>query len=229
MRIAILEDDLDLAQLVTGWLKQAHHEVEHFESGAALLNAAAAKRFDLLVLDWMLPGLSGLEVVTRLRASGSQTPVLFLTQFDSVDNVATALKAGANDYLAKPVSRNLFLTRVQSLLGAQPGGTGELARDVNHGRYRTDTAASTIFIDERAVVLTATEFALARALFGQVGRLVTRSDLRRVAWQTEREATENTHGLDFELSLIKLKLALDGGNGLTLARVHNLGYRLESA
>ncbi len=226
MRIAILEDDLDLAELVGSWLKQAHHEVEHFESGAALLNAAAARRFDLMVLDWMLPGLSGLEVVTRLRASGSRVPVLFLTQFDSVENVATALKAGADDYLAKPVSRNLFLTRVQGLLGAQGGSS---PRDLSHGRYRTDTAASAIMIDDRAVALKPTEFALAWLLLANAGRLVTRSDLRRVAWQNERAGEQKTHGVDFELSLIKLKLALDGSNGLALVRVHNLGYRLEFA
>jgi DNA-binding response OmpR family regulator len=227
VRIAILEDDLDLAELVGGWLKQAHHEVEVFESGAALLNAVALKRYDLMVLDWMLPGLSGLEVVTRLRASGSRVPVLFLTQFDSVDNVATALKAGADDYLAKPVSRNLFLTRVQGLLGAQGGG--EAPKDHSVGRYRTDSAAKTIMIDERAVALTAGEFALAWQLFANFGRLVTRSDLRRVAWQSERDGKQNTHGMDFELSLIKLKLALDGSHGLALTRVHNLGYRLEHA
>ena len=227
MRVALLEDDGDLATLVRGWLEQSHHQVEHFESGAALLNAVSGKRYDLLVLDWMLPGLSGLEVLTRLRASGSLTPVLFLTQFDSVDNVATALKAGANDYLAKPVSKNLFLTRVENLVGPLAGPDAN--RDVTVGRYRTDTAANAVSVDGKAVKLAAAEFKLAFLLFAHHGRLVTRSDLRHVAWQTEREATETTHGMDFELSMVKLKLGLDGTKGLTLVRVHNLGYRLESA
>jgi DNA-binding response OmpR family regulator len=226
VRIAILEDDADLARLVKGWLEHAQHEVEHFESGAALLNVISGKRYDLLVLDWMLPGLSGLEVVTRLRASGSTVPVLFLTQFDSVENVATALQAGANDYQAKPVSRSLFLSRVQTLVGlASPVA----AADVTVGRYRTDTAGSAVLVDDKPVKLSSAEFKLAFQLFSNQGRLVTRSDLRRVAWQTEREATETTHGMDFELSMIKLKLGLDGAKGLALVRVHNLGYRLESA
>lgn len=227
MRIAILEDDADLAKLVGGWLQQLHYEIDHFESGAALLNAVATKRYDLLVFDWMLPGLSGLEVVTRLRASGASTPVLFLTQFDSVDNVATALQAGANDYLAKPVSRNLFMSRVQALLGPQL--LGEQSRDVTHGRYRTDSAIRAVIIDGKPVVLSTTEFSLAMAMFGNIGRLVTRSDLRRITWQMERESNTTTHGMDFELSMLKIKLGLDGAKGLTLVRVHNLGYRLEGA
>ena len=227
MRIAILEDDLDLAQLVGGWLEQVHYEVDHFDAGAALLNATAVKHYDLLVLDWMLPGLSGLEVVTRLRAGGSRTPVLFLTQFDSVDNVATALKAGADDYLAKPVSRNLFLNRVQALLGVKTGI--DSVADITVARYRTDNATRAVHVDGKAVALSSAEFALAKLLFARVGRLVTRSELRRVAWQTEREPKEDTHGMDFEVSMVKLKLGLDGGKGLTLVRVHNLGYRLESA
>ena len=227
MRIAILEDDADLAQLVGGWLEQLHYEVDRFESGAAMLNAVAGKRYDLLILDWMLPGLSGLEVVTRLRASGSLTPVLFLTQFDSVDNVATALKAGANDYLAKPVSRNLFMARVQTLLGTQ--ALNEQARDFVQGRYKTDSANSAVIIDGKPVTLSTTEFSLAMAMFAHLGRLVTRSDLQRITWQKERESNTTTHGMDFELSMLKIKLALDGSKGLTLVRVHNLGYRLESA
>jgi DNA-binding response OmpR family regulator len=228
VRVALLDDDTDLARLVGSWLEQAHHEMEHYESGAALLNAAATTHFDVLVLDWMLPGISGLEVLTRLRASGARTPVLFLTQFDSVDNVATALKAGADDYLAKPVSRNLFLTRLQTLVGGKLA-IGEQARDVSHGRYRTESAKHTVHVDHKAVVLTQAEFALAFQMFTNFGRLVTRSDLRRVAWQTERDTTESTHGMDFELSIVKLKLELDGAKGLTLVRVHNLGYRLENA
>lgn len=116
MKIALLDDDQDMADLVRLWLTDAGHAVEHFAEGEALLAAAASRRFDLYILDWLVPGLNGIGVVMRLRAAGDRRPVLFLTQFDAPQEAADAVGVGADAYLVKPVDRDTLLARVQALL-----------------------------------------------------------------------------------------------------------------
>jgi DNA-binding response OmpR family regulator len=119
MKIALLDDDQDIADLVRLWLTEAGHAVEHFAAGADLLAAARDDRFDLYILDWLVPGVNGIGVVMRLRHDGVERPVLFMTQVDSRDDAADAVGAGADDYLVKPVTKDALLERVDRLLRPQ--------------------------------------------------------------------------------------------------------------
>src|SRR5215470_13114263 len=114
MRIAILEDDPSQLELLSHWLALAGYDPHRFEQGQELLKAVTQQAFDLLIVDWNLPDLSGIDVLKQVRRS-SKTPVIFCTSRASQDDVVTALREGADDYLKKPVRRMELLARIESV------------------------------------------------------------------------------------------------------------------
>src|SRR5436190_19335569 len=114
MRIAILEDDPYQLELLVHWIALAGHDPQRFERGGELLKAIGLEDFDLLILDWNLPDLNGIEVLKRIRQR-CKTPVIFCTSRDCQDDVVTALQEGANDYLRKPIRRMELLARIESV------------------------------------------------------------------------------------------------------------------
>lgn len=224
MRIALLEDDPDQAALVKLWLADAGHEVAHFGSGEALLAELRGARFDLFVLDWLLPGVAGIEVLRQLRAQGQATPVLFLTQFDTEEKVVEALEAGADDYVAKPALRGVLVARVKALLRR---GGGEAPAEVEQGAYRTDSNDRAVVVAGSPVVLTEREFELAKYLLARFGKVVTRAELLKNVWRIAADGIE-TRTIDTHMSKLRKKLGLDGVHGLKLTSIYNHGYRLET-
>src|SRR5215467_13529575 len=114
MRIAILEDDASQLELLGHWLALAGHDAERFEHGQELLKAIDKEDFDLLILDWNLPDLSGIDVLRRIRQR-SRMPVIFCTAREGQDDVVAALREGADDYLKKPIRRMELLARIEAV------------------------------------------------------------------------------------------------------------------
>lgn len=224
MRIALLEDDADQAALVKLWLTDAGHEVTHYLAGDALLADSRQGRFDLFVLDWLLPGLTGIDVLRELRAQGVQLPVLFLTQYDNEEKVVEALGAGADDYVAKPALRGVFIARVKALLRRSGA---DAPAEVGVGEYRTDSANRAVIVAGSSVVLTEREFELARYLLSRFGKVVTRGELLKNVWRITADGLE-TRTIDTHMSKLRKKLGLDGAHGVKLTSIYNHGYRLES-
>jgi two-component system response regulator RegX3 len=226
MRIALLEDDRDQAALVEMWLADASFDIASYPTGEAFLGAIRQERYDLYILDWLLPGVTGLDVLRSLRGGArDSTPVLFVTQFDAEEKVVEALEAGADDYVAKPVTRAVLLARVRALLrraGDQPPAEPTV------GVYRIDAAARCVHVRDNAVQLTEREFELARYLFARVGRVVTRDELLREVWRVNAEGLE-TRTIDTHVSKLRRKLDLNAEHGLRLQSIYNHGYRLETA
>ena len=126
LRIALLEDDIDQAEIITLWLKGAGHNVNHFSSSRLFLREVLRDSYDLLVLDWMVPDMDGVEVMTRVRDSSRHyTPVLFVTARDSEDDVVAALGAGADDYMDKPLRQRELVARVHALVRRGNAGAGK--------------------------------------------------------------------------------------------------------
>ena len=115
MRIAYLEDDHAQAELVTHWLREAGHTCMHLSSGREFMSLLRRDTFDLLVLDWEVPDMSGYAVLGEVRASGNKTPVLFATQRDDESSIVGALSQGADDYMVKPVKQAELLARLNAL------------------------------------------------------------------------------------------------------------------
>ena len=223
MRIAMLEDDPFHAELVGSWLRAAGHTCTVTDSGEAFIRQLGRESFDLLILDWVIPDIAGDEVLGRVRAMLSDMPpVMFVTTRDSEVEIAMILRAGGDDYMVKPVRKLELLARVEALGRRRSAAESEI---IEAEPYRIDTAARTLFMNDAPVVLTNTEFELARYLFRNVGRMLSRGHLLESIWG--RSANVNTRTVDTYLSRLRKKLSLGPETGWRLSAIYQHGYRLE--
>lgn len=226
MRIAYLEDEPDVAATVSTWLREAGHEVECFSSGVACARAVESSRFDVCLLDWMVPDLSGLEVLARLQIKlrHATPPVVFSTGRDSEEDVVGVLTAGADDYIVKPLSRPLLLARLQAVTRRQQGVAGASLQQ-DFGRLTVDHGRRQLALDGRLIVLTERETDLALYLFQNVGRALSRERLIQVVWSLTSDV--DTRTVDVHISNLRRKLELTLESGWRLVSIYGHGYRLE--
>ena len=206
--------------LVHRGLTEHGHVVEVAGAGPAALEMARATAFDAIVLDVMLPGSSGFDVVRQLREWGLRTPVLMLTARDAVADIVSGLDAGADDYLAKPFSFKVLLARVRALGRRGPAAHGVRLEVAD---LALDASAHLVTRAGATVPLTRTEFNLLECLMRNVGRVVTRQTLIERLWGGEREVENNT--LDAFVKSLRQKL--DAGDRPRLIQtVRGVGYSL---
>lgn len=224
MRLAILEDDADQAGLLQQALSAAGHDCQIFTSGKALIKEAGRESYDLFLLDWQVPDLSGEDVLRWVRSNvQAPVPVMFITNRDSEDDIVSALSQGADDYMKKPVGRAELLARVAALLRrAYPVKVADV---IEYGHYRFDTKNEVLKANGEAVELTQKEFALALFLFNNLGRLLSRGHILQSVWGRSDDVPSRT--MDTHVSRIRTKLNLRPENGFKLTPVYNYGYRLE--
>jgi two-component system response regulator RegX3 len=225
MRVAIVEDDPSQAELLTHWLELAGHHCYHFDRGELLIRSLDQESFDVLVLDWNLPDISGVDVLKRIRnSSQSALPILFVTARNREDDVVTALRQGADDYMVKPVRRLELLARLEAI--ARRGKhRSEQPEIIELDVYKVDTQTRTVMRKERQVELTAKDFDLSVLFLRNVGRLLSRGHIRESVWGPNAVVTSRT--LDTHVSRIRNKLGLTPEHGWRLAAVYRYGYRLE--
>ncbi len=227
LRIALLEDDKDQAELVSLWLEAAGHQCAHYPLSKPFVRSLARESFDLLILDWMLPDMSGLDVLKWVRENRAwPVPVLFVTQRDSERDIVAALEAGADDYMTKPIARLELLARVKALgRRATDGFRQDEAMELSP--YRIDIKNHRISVHGEDVRLTQKEYELAVFLFRNVGKVVSRSHLLESVWGTSPDI--NTRTVDTHMSRIRTKLNITPDNGWRLSSIYQHGYRLERA
>ncbi len=222
LRIALLEDDPDQVTLLQNWLHPAGYSCHVFGAGEALLRDLGRNTFDLLIIDWELPGLSGIEVVTLIRKRLDwRIPILFVTVRDREEDIVQALEAGADDYMIKPVRQMEILARLRAL--QRRTGAPETTE---FPPYRFNRANRTVTHGEQAVQLTSKEYELAEFLFRNAGRLLSRGHILESVWG--QRADLNTRTVDTHVSLIRQKLDIGPHDGWQLSTVYRHGYRLES-
>ncbi len=229
MKIAYLEDDDVLVEHIGEILRSAGHECELFRDGSQLIRRLKRDRFDLILLDWCLPGVTGHQVTIWARANLSErVPILFMTSRSLEADVVTALAAGADDYMIKPIRSGELLARIDALSRrAYPASAaGHGAQSVIAvGRYRIDPVSRACFLGETAIELTGREFDLVLLLFQHVGRVLSREHIGGTLWGQPHSAISRT--LDTHMSRVRSKLQLKPDNGVRLAPVYGHGYRLE--
>lgn len=225
MRIAILDDDPVQQTLVLTALTSAGHHCRGFSAGKELLRYLRRESLDLLVLDWVMPDMSGLEVLQWVRKNiHTPLPVLFMTSRASENDIVSALAAGADDYMVKPIRRAELVARTNALLRrAYPNQqTAEVLRFKLHA---FDPRSGEATVDGAPIVLTRKEFDLAVLLFRNLGRPMSRSHIIETVWG--RDPNVPSRSMDTHISRVRTKLGLKPEHGYRLSPVYGYGYRLE--
>jgi two-component system, OmpR family, response regulator RegX3 len=223
MHIGIAEDDPDQLALLALWLEGSQHSVSGFGTAAAYIEALKKDRFDLLLIDWMLPDGTGGDLLQWVRGNlGWDLPVLVVTARDDEETVVAALQAGADDYVVKPPKPLELLARVAALgRRARPGGLPVLRL----GAFEIDIQRQRLALDGEAVVLTQKEFDLSSYLFQNPGKLLSRDHLLNKIWGINADV--DTRTVDTHVSRLRKKLQLDGSRGWKMVPVYGVGYRFE--
>ena len=227
MRIVILEDDLDQAELLTAWLEEAGHQTKVYSDGTLFVRAYTKDSYDLVLLDWMVPNMSGIDVLKHLRSQiDNVVPVVFITQKDTEENIVEALEAGADDFMAKPVRHLETMARVNAIARRMGFGDQNTLDEYDQSPYFIDTRLREVKLDGDVVEMTQKEYELTLFLFKNIGRVVSRGHLLEMVWGTSSQI--NTRTVDTHISRLRTKLKLDEQEFWQLTSVYRHGYRLEN-
>lgn len=220
MRILLVEDDSRMRALVERGLAEEGHSVESAASGPEAVDVAMAAEFDAIVLDDMLPGFDGVEVVRRLRQRGCAAPVLMLTARDAPADVVRGLDAGADDHLGKPFAFAVLLARLRALSRRAPVAAGAV---LSASDLTLDPATRTVLRAGVPLRLTRTEYNLLDVLLRHAGRVVTRDALVDRVWGSRHDIESNT--LDAFMKSLRHKIDLPGRPRL-IHTIRGVGYSL---
>jgi DNA-binding response OmpR family regulator len=221
MKILVVEDDKRMAEVLQTSLEEENYSVSVAFDGNAGLDLTETDRFDLIVLDVMLPGVNGWEFTRRLRVARQTVPILMLTARDTPSDVVQGLDCGADDYLTKPFSLEVLFARLRALARRSSASNSTVLRVAD---LVLDTSARLAFRGSREITLTTTEFLLLEVLMRHSGRVATRETILKAVWGSVPTVEENT--LDAFVRLLRRKI--DWGEPVKL--IHTLrgrGYSLE--
>jgi two-component system, OmpR family, response regulator RegX3 len=227
MRILHVDDDPLQLELTARWLEPEGHALSAYANGADAIKAVQRDSFDLAILDWMIPDVSGEEVLRWIRQRNAAMPVMFVTANDEESEIAHILGLGADDYLVKPLRRLEFLARIAALARRAGHGGPGVDKVIEAGAYVVDLQAREVRLHGRAVAITPRMAGIAMLLFRKRGEIVSRSHIYEEVWG-RREQLE-TRTVDTHVSRLRTALELDGRHGWRLSSVYQHGYRLEEA
>jgi two-component system alkaline phosphatase synthesis response regulator PhoP len=221
-RILVVDDEPTILHLVESYLKAESYEVYAAVDGPGALKAAHAYRPDLIVLDVMLPGMDGLEVLTRLRRESDAYVILLTARTEETDKIV-GLSVGADDYVTKPFSPRELVARVKAALRRRQAvaGPGSGPAVLEFSKMRIDIAGRRVTVGGAPVDLTAIEFDLLKALAENRGRVLTREQLLEKVWGYDYFG--DTRVVDVHLGHVRQKL----GDESLIATVRGVGYRFE--
>jgi DNA-binding response OmpR family regulator len=206
VRLLVVEDEVKVARALKDGLQAEHYEVTVARTGEEGFFLAGSENFDLVVLDLMLPGRSGLEILQALRKRDLQTPVLVLTAKDAVEDRVQGLDTGADDYLVKPFAFPELLARIRALL--RRGRTDQVLR-LKVGDLEMDLVTRRVARAGKGIELTAREFGFLECLMRHQGRLVSREMLARDVWREPARATPLDNLIDVHIARLRKKVDQD--------------------
>ncbi len=221
-KILVIDDEPSIVNLITAYLKPEGYEIHTAMDGTSGLKAARAFKPDLVILDIMLPGMDGLELLSRLRRESEVYVILLTAKTEETDKIV-GLSVGADDYVTKPFSPRELTARVKAALRRIQAGAGPKSETVvHHFRHlRMDEGARTVSVDENPIDLTAIEFDLLRALVENRGRVLSREQLLEKVWGADYFGEQRV--VDVHLGHVRQKMGRDE----LIVTVRGVGYRFE--
>ncbi|AFY77885.1 MAG: response regulator transcription factor [Hydrococcus sp. C42_A2020_068] len=225
MRILLVDDEAELTDPLTQVLSREGYEVDVADNGIAGTELALQKEYDLIVLDWMLPYKSGIEICRELRSRTKTTPVLFLTAKDTVDDRVIGLDVGADDYLVKPFELRELLARVRALLrrsSAFDASVTETEARIKVADLELDSENQVAYRQGRAIHLSEKEIKLLHFFMCHPGQLLTHEQIYQYLWMEKEQPNSNV--LAALIRLLRRKIEADGESPL-IHTVYGKGYR----
>ncbi|MDP9234644.1 MAG: response regulator transcription factor [Actinomycetota bacterium] len=219
MKILVVDDDEKLRALIARALSEEGHIVDSTADGEEAIYLAGETSYDAIVLDWMLPGRSGVDVCRHLRAQGHWTPVLMLTAKDALEDRVTGLDSGADDYLVKPFAFSELTARLRALVRR---GSVPRPVELQAGDIRLDPVTRAVSVGSNEMSLTPKEFSLLEYLMRHKGRVLTRVSLIEHVWDFAYDGGSNV--VDVYIGYLRKKL---GAEGDRLETIRGVGYRLK--
>lgn len=222
--LLLIEDDAALSLLIEDRLRAEGYIVDVAGDGTAGYNLARSRSFDMIILDLMLPGMSGLEVCKNLRAEDIKTPILMLTALGQVSDKVVGLKLGADDYLTKPFEMIELVARVEALLRRPQTFVGaQGTKSYDFGKVHVDLVKMEVTNDAEPIELTAKEFQLLAYLIENRGKLLTREVIMNDVWGYETAVNSRT--VDTHVAWLRQKLEVNPKHPQYIATYRGLGYK----
>jgi two-component system response regulator RegX3 len=226
--VLVVDDDPGVLDVVAFMLRREGFEVDEEKDGTAALDAARKRPYDIVILDVMLPGMSGTDICRELRGE-SDVPILMLTARDAEIDRVLGLELGADDYVTKPFSAAELLSRVRAILRRREldrvNGTGVTVRKL--GGLNIDLGRHEVLVDGDRVHLTLSEFKVLALLAEQPERIVSRRELMQHLWASDHVGDE--HACEVHISNLRRKIERDPSQPQRLVTVRGLGYKLVAA
>jgi DNA-binding response OmpR family regulator len=225
IKIAFLEDDLAFAETIQEWMHEADFDVNHFGTGVDFLRNFPNSQYDLCIFDWTLPDMEGPDVMASLKLrSNKLPPIIFFTGRGEEDDIVRVIESGADDYIVKPASRQLFMARINALL-RRSMSESKNESIYEFGALKIDTKQRFVVLEGEEVKLTDKELDLALYFIRNAGVLLSRAHLMHVVWGSSSDV--ETRKVDVHVSHLRTKLKLIPEFGWKLTSIYQQGYRLE--
>lgn len=221
-KILLVEDEPDLSELVGEWLKAEHHVVEIVANGEDAVDRLRFYKYDIVILDWMLPQKSGIEVCKQYRSTGGTTPILLLTAKKHVDEKEAGLDAGADDYLTKPFEMKELSARIRALLRRPQAFSGS---KLQVGDLSLEPNTFKVMRGQDEINLLPKEFALLEFLMRHPNQVFSAEALLDRVWSSDSEASPET--IRTYIKRLRKKIDVDGQASI-LSTVHGVGYKLDA-
>ncbi|MCI3925122.1 response regulator transcription factor [Paenibacillus sp. TRM 82003] len=228
-KILVIEDEPTLSRLLSYNLSQEGYTVFSVDNGGEGLQEASSRQYDLIVLDIMLPGLNGFEVLTKLREKSIQTPVIILTARNAENDVVQGLKLGADDYITKPFGVAELLARVSAVLRrtkpeeAEPAAAQSQEKIISAGDLKIYPEKYEVVLGGESILLRPKEFEVLLYLVQRPGMVVTRDDLMNIVWGFDYVGGQRT--VDVHVSSLRKKLEMNQ-ESVQIDSIRGVGYKL---